>query len=241
MNAHLPPEDAITGFHAGLLPPDGSLGRARTYEKGSFLWPENDQRRSVFVVKRGEVDIFVPGLKETPVRTIKSGELCGLDRLYGEPHTQARANVHTIAVEIPRDDFVAFLTRTPRAMLAALFTACDRLRFAEERAHMFSYHSAERRMLALLHQLTDRNGHPSRDNPELKRLQCTHAELARLAGLNRPHTSVIMGRLRKNGIVQYRRGTPVFVNVCLLETHLGLTGASQRTHPSASGAAAECG
>jgi CRP-like cAMP-binding protein len=48
-----------------------------------------------------------------------------------------------------------------------------------------------------------------------------HTELAQLAGMNRPHVTVTMGRLRRRGLLEYRREGLVHVEVVLLADYLG--------------------
>lgn len=218
--------DGTIGFNPDLLPSDGSLGRERTYEKGSLLWSQNKPCGSVFVLKRGEVEVCVQGSNrhETTVRIVKPGELCGFvsfckDR-SDRSHTTARATVRTTVVEIPVDEFVQFLSGHPQALLATLLTACERLSFAEERAHVLSYRRAEDRLMALLLQLTRRSGHPSPGDSELIRIQYTHSELARYSGMNRPHVSVVLGRLRASGVIKYSRGSPILVHLPRLQERL---------------------
>ena len=69
----------------------------------------------------------------------------------------------------------------------------------------------------MLEQMAARIGRPARDNPDLLRLQLTHADLAKLAGLSRAHVSIMMSRLRDKGLVQYGRSTPLQVNMRALE------------------------
>jgi Mn-dependent DtxR family transcriptional regulator len=49
----------------------------------------------------------------------------------------------------------------------------------------------------------------------------SHNELAQLAGMNRPHVTVTMGRLRRRGLVQYDREGPVRVDAASLTDSLG--------------------
>lgn len=234
-------DDATDGVHADLLPSDSSFGYERTYEKGALLWSQDKPCRSVFIVRRGEVEVFVRGskLQEIPVRIVKPGELCGLLCFsmgrFDAPHTTARAFVRTMVTEIAFDDYLKFLKSSPDALFALLVTACKRLHFAEERAHILSYRRADDRLMALLLQLVERSGRPSPSEPDLMRIHYTHWELARLSGMNRPHVSVVLGRLRRDAVIRYGRGTPMLVNLRLLLQRLQSTtkagAAKSPSHP----------
>jgi CRP-like cAMP-binding protein len=215
----------MNGFRIDLLPSDGSLGTPRLFRKGSNLWTRTKPAGSIFVVSRGEVEIIVPGHRshETVIRVVKPGEICGLFSLCSErraaAHTTGRATVPTEVLEIAADDFEAFLRRTPEAALAILGTTCERLSFAEERIRVLAQHSAEDRILALLLQLADRSGHSNPANPTMVRVQYTHAELARLSGMNRAHVTVVLNRLRDKDLVRYGRGSPTYINTPALRNY----------------------
>jgi CRP-like cAMP-binding protein len=202
-----------------FLPSDGSLGKHRTYRRGAILWSRHKRADSIFVVKRGEIEIVVPGHKshETVIRLVKPGEICGLFCLFvnarESAHTTGRATVRTDVLEIQCGDCETFLKRNPDAALFVLTAACERLVFSEERIRVLAQRRAEDRIVALLLQLAERSGRANPGNPNLIRVQYTHAELARLSGMNRPHLSVVLNRLRERDIVRYGRGIPTCVNV----------------------------
>jgi CRP/FNR family transcriptional regulator, cyclic AMP receptor protein len=209
-----------------FLPSDGSLGKDRTYRGGAILWGRHKRADSIFVVKRGEIEIIVPGHKshETVIRLVKPGEIGGLFCLFvnarESAHTTGRATVRTDVLEIQREHFEAFLKRNPDAALFVLVGVCERLVFAEERIRVLAQHRAEDRILALLLQLAERSGRANPGNPDLVRVQYTHTELARLSGMNRAHLSVVLNRLRERDIVRYGRGVPTCVNMSALRQNV---------------------
>ncbi|HZU24061.1 MAG TPA: Crp/Fnr family transcriptional regulator [Bryobacteraceae bacterium] len=207
-----------TGFRPELLPSDGSLGRIRTYRRGAVLWSRASPISSVFVVRRGEVEVTVPGFSTgTVVRRVRTGEVCGLfsfcEARQQTPHSTGRASVRCEVLEIPHADFVAFLTRRADVLLAVLVSACERLAYAEDRIHVLSCRGAEDRLLTLLLQLANRNGHHSRTDANVMVLHYTHAELARSAAMTRSHVSTVLARLRESRVVQYGRGTALHLDV----------------------------
>lgn len=209
----------MDGFRLDLLPTDGSLGSEHTYRKDTVLWSRDQPAGTVYVVKRGEIEIIVPGHRghETVIRIVKPGEICGLFCLCADrkdsAHTTGRTTMRTDVLEIQRADFENFLKGKTVVALALLVTACERLAYAEERIRVLAQRGAEDRILALLLQLVQRSGRPSAEHPELVRVQYTHSELARLSGMNRTHVSVVLHRLREKDIVRYGRGTPTHINM----------------------------
>ncbi len=51
-------------------------------------------------------------------------------------------------------------------------------------------------------------------------LHVSHDELAQMAAMSRAHTTVTMGKFRKQGIVRYARGQPVTIDVPALTKFL---------------------
>lgn len=216
--AGLPGETRSVDLGADRVP-----GHTRTFRKGALLWVRNQPSGSVFLVKRGEVEILVPGHKsrDTVIQVVKPGEICGLasfNRKRISP-TTGRALVQTEVLEIAIEDFLALLARSPRMARSVIVSACERLAFAEERIHILAQRGAEDRIVALLLQLARRRGHPSLAQPDFVRLAVTHAELARLAGMNRAHVSVVLNRLRVKDLIRYGRGNPPQVNMPALLKH----------------------
>lgn len=51
-------------------------------------------------------------------------------------------------------------------------------------------------------------------------LPVSHDDLAQMAAMSRPHVTVTMGRLRRQGLVRYGRGQALAVNVPALKSFL---------------------
>jgi CRP-like cAMP-binding protein len=111
---------------------------------------------------------------------------------------------------------MAFIRGNEKAAVAMLATLSESLSYAEDRLRVLLNHDAEDRLCSLLEQLTQRFGHPSRDDPAWQRLQLTHAQLADLAGLSRSHVSLMMARLRGEGIIRYGWSRPLKVDTVAL-------------------------
>jgi CRP-like cAMP-binding protein len=65
----------------------------------------------------------------------------------------------------------------------------------------------------LLLQVAKAKGAPSSKHPGEVMLVLNHEELALMAAMSRPHVSVTMGKLRKLGLVDYARDTPLRVKL----------------------------
>lgn len=100
---------------------------------------------------------------------------------------------------------------------------CLQLTDAEHRVEVFAHRGAEQRLGRLMLRLGEAagvlRGHGDRTNTVT--LSVSHNELAKLAGMSRSHVTVTMGRLRRRGLVRYRREGPLRVDVSALTDYLG--------------------
>lgn len=194
------------------------LGTAHIVKRGAHVWNRGTRRECVYFLRRGEVCICVEDQKgrDVVIRIVRPGECFGLtcfsDEHRASPPTAARTAVDSEILEIPYVGFIEFLHNNEPMLFGMLATLSERLAHAEERIRVLANRDAEDRLCALLGQLVRRTGRPARTDPELFRIQFTHAELAELGGLNRAHVSIVMGRLRDKGIVEYGRNTALMVN-----------------------------
>lgn len=204
------------GIGIGALPPD--LSRVRIYEKTAVIWAPENTSNFFYFLRRGQICLVVHDERghEVIVRIIRPGEpfgfACFAPKRGTLQQTTALAAVRSEVVEIPCDQFIEFTRQSACLTRAVLATAAERLAYSEERIRIMANHNAEDRLCALLDQLGRCHGRPSRGSAEYVRINFTHADLAQLSGLNRPHLSMIMGRLRERGIITYGRNKPLVVN-----------------------------
>jgi CRP/FNR family transcriptional regulator, cyclic AMP receptor protein len=220
--------DALTGITLEHLPRDGSLGRIRRYAKGADIWRSDDAADRVFFLRRGRVAVLTGSPDERPVvlRTVEVdqpfGELCLCTARTRTRGTTARAVVASEVVEIKLSQFLAYLRRSPEAVDALLCTLCLRLTEAEHRVEVFAHRGAEQRLGRLMIRLGNAGTRARRGGPrETVTLSMSHNELAQMAGMTRSHVTVTMGRLRRLGLVRYRREGPLRVDVPALTEYLG--------------------
>jgi len=161
-----------------------------------------------------------------PVRTIEPeqpfGELCLCSVRTGIRGTTACALVESEAFEIKLTNFLGYLHQNRAALDALMFALCLRLTDAEHRIEVMAHRGAEQRLGRLLLRLVTSRGRKDRiGRRDAVSVSVSHNELAQLTGMNRPHVTVTMGRLRRRGLVQYDREGPVRVDVASLTDYLG--------------------
>lgn len=228
--------ETLTGVTLSHLPRDGSLGRARRYRKGAYLWRAKERPDRVFFLERGQAAVMTSDRdgNEIIVRVVEAGEplgeLCFCSH-QTEPHeTVARAIVESTAVEVRYEDFVTYLRADRPAFDAFVVTLCARLSHAERRIQVLAHRGAEARLGSLLLQLASERRHGI-GGREKAVLHASHDEIAQMAAMSRSHVTVTMGQLRSRGLVEYDRTRPLVVDVDRLAAYLA-GDASTETTPS---------
>jgi len=220
--------EALTGITLDHLPRDGSLGRVRRFAKGAFLWRPDGAADRIYFLRKGRVVVSTARPHERPVilRTIDPnqpfGELCRCSGRSGIRGTTASAVVASEAFEIKLSQFLGYLKQNRPVIEAMMFTLCLRLTDAEHRIEVMAHRGAEQRLGRLLLRLAASPGR--KGNLGLRdavAVAVSQNELAKLAGMSRPHVTVTMGRLRDRGLVQYEREGLVRIAVTSLTEYLG--------------------
>lgn len=221
------PCESLTELTLNHLPHDGSLGRVRHYDQGTYVWLAGDPADRIYFLRRGQVAIMVndPQGREITLQSViipgePFGELCYCSAREGQRPTLSRAVLNSEVVEILLDDFVSYLQYHREALMAFMFTFCLRLSDAERRAEILTHRGAEERLGRLLLQLVRTRGQPNIKVEGLVMLHVSHDELAQIAAMSRPHVTVTMGKLRRLSLIQYERNQPLLVDVSALNAYL---------------------
>ncbi|MBA3601056.1 MAG: Crp/Fnr family transcriptional regulator [Acidobacteria bacterium] len=208
------------------MPEEVTFGRNAEFPKGSYVWREEDEADSIFFLRSGQIAVKITDAKghEVIVRVIGEGEpfgeLCLCSEGRGERRTSACAVIPSEAVEVSVNDFIDFLQQHHEALKNLLFMFCIRLADAERRIEVLAYRGAEERLGRLLLSLASSSERETGDDSGEITLPISHEELAQMAALSRAHTTVTMGKFRQRGVVRYKRGQPVIVDVQALAKYL---------------------
>jgi CRP/FNR family cyclic AMP-dependent transcriptional regulator len=220
--------EALTGLTLDHLPRDGSLGRVRRFAKRTHLWESDDAADRVLFLRRGRVAVMTGTPEDRPVllRTVEAdqafGELCLCTARTRTRGTTAVALIACEALEIRLSQFLGYLRKNREALEALVCTLCLRLTDAEHRVEVLAHRGAEQRLGRLMLRLGTSSGRVGQaGRKDTVTLSLSHGELARLAGMNRSHVTVTMGRLRRRGLVRYQREGPLRVDVPALTLYLG--------------------
>lgn len=202
------------------LPQEIGYGEPAEHSKGDYIWRQGDEANSIFFLQSGQIAEKITDTKgnELILRVIGEkepfGELCLCTEGKGERRTSACAVIPSKVIKISIEDFTNFLQHNHEALKNLLFTFCIRLADAERRVEVLAYRSAEERLGRLLLNLASSQGkkETNSDSEEVS-LTVSHEELAQMAAMSRAHTTVTMGKLRQKGVIRYKRGQPVIVNM----------------------------
>ncbi len=215
----------LTELSTGQLPRDGSIGRRREFRRGAAVWQPEDRADRIYFLERGEMGIFSGDAngRDLLLQTVKPfepfGELCFCAEEGGLRRTFARACADAVVVEIGYDAFVDYLRRTPEAVASLVCTFCLRLSDCETRSEVLAHRGAQERLGRLLLQLAGKSVKAKKRSDDVV-VHATHAELARMAAMSRPHVTLTLGHFRKRGLIRYSRGAPLAVRQAALSAYL---------------------
>lgn len=193
-------------------------GRRRRYGRSQPVWSPGDAADTLYVLDRGAVEVTRrgPENREVLLRTVEPGEpfgeLCFCAENGGRRASTAAATAESEVLEVGLRDLLGALQRSGEALLDLVVAVCERLVDLEARAEVLAQRGAEPRLARLLLHLahTQRRGRAGGDTAAL---YVTQRDLARLAAMSRSHVSVVLGRFRERGLVDYAPGRALVVDV----------------------------
>jgi len=217
---------ALTSLTWEHLPGDLSFARRRRYRRGTELWRPTDLADRIYFLTKGQIVLLTstPTGRETIQQVIDAGqpfgELCFCTPNDGRRESNARAVTDSEVLEITFESFLTYLRQNQVALLALVFTFCRRLTDANQRAELLKIRGAEGRLGGLLLQLANARTQTASDPAREVPLPISHEQLSQTAAMSRPNVSVTLGRLRRRGVIRYKRGGPLVVNRKALAKYL---------------------
>ena len=211
--------EALRSAVTGSLLADERRAKLRGVRVGEMLWNPASKPDRVFQLRSGRVNIVSSDSRgnETVLHTIKAGEIFGEICLCSHadaPHgTSAVAVNRSEILEAGYEEFRARLKVDPDLMNLVLRLFCKRLADADCRVQILAEHDARRRLRRLLAYIAVSRGTPSKRSQFWTSVTITHAELASLGALSRPHLSLLMTEFREKGLVSYERGSVLRIDM----------------------------
>jgi uncharacterized membrane protein len=105
----------------------------RKFEPGQIVFNKGDKGSSMYIIRSGAVQIFLPAEKDGPrvvLKDLRTGEYFGELSLFDDKPRSAsvEAVVETDLLELTRDDFADHLSTSKAATMAILSEMAERLR-----------------------------------------------------------------------------------------------------------------
>jgi len=198
---------------------EGHGSRRRQYASGSAIWTPVDLPDRIFTLHSGRVHIVVVSSdgQEQLYRAVMPGELFGEMCFCAhrhEPHgsiarCQGRSDVSATSFA----DFKRRIRDEGALVDAVIQTFCSRVAEVERRLQILACGDARERLARLLLHVAQTRAPRDSERDERVALTITHAELAALAALSRPHVSVLMTEFRKRHLVSYGRTGPLHIRI----------------------------
>jgi CRP/FNR family transcriptional regulator, cyclic AMP receptor protein len=195
---------------------DGQGARRKQYASGSAIWTPADLPDRVFRLHAGRVHIVGMNAEgqERLYRAVIPGELFGEMCFCAhrhEPHGSfARCLGRSDVSATSFNDFKRRIRDDGSLADAVIQTFCGRVAEAERRLQILACRDARERLARLLLHLAQKKVHAGELEGRIA-LTTTHADLAAMAALSRPHVSVLMTEFRARRLVSYGRAGPLHI------------------------------
>src|SRR3984885_6220506 len=184
-----------------------TIGVETSFARGTTLFNEGGRSNGVFVICTGQVKLFCTS-KEGKTLILKiamPGDVLGLGAVISGSAYEVTAETlePTQIKSIPRDDFLAFLEKHGEGSLHAAKALSDdyKAAFFDARRLALSGSAAGRLAGVLL----DWGRAASCGKPEMRfTMALTHEELANLVGSSRETVTRMLGRFKRQKLIQMR-------------------------------------
>ncbi len=204
------------------LSPDEMSGIAarapmRTIPPGTVVWPPRESRKTLFIVKAGQIRLYrlSPEGRRLTLAVLGPGALFGEMDLVGQRMGDgvAEAVDASVLCLMSEDDVRSMLLADRRIVTRIIEGLGRRLADVEQRLADSVFKTAPQRVAAVLCRLAAAapadTGLFARRGAEIR---LTHEQLSDLVGTTRETTTKLLGELRDAGLVRLRRGAVVVLD-----------------------------
>ncbi len=177
----------------------------KKFKRNQLIYLMGDPANELFWIQRGRVRVSVISLdgKEKTVEMMRPGgffgELCLCPANRREE--QAIAFEESVVASIKARMFFELLNSKPEIVGCFLSFFCRKLSEAKEQLDLLASNNESTRFAKLLLKLGRKNG----DKNGKSSLSLSQEELARLLSTDRPAVSALLGRFKKEGLIDYKR------------------------------------
>lgn len=218
---NLRPLRMFCDLHAEALTNYVSIGVEKTFAKGDRIFQENGQGTGIFVICTGQVKLSCTSRagRTLILRIAMPGDVLGLGAVISGSTYEVTAEtlVPTRVKSIQRADFLSFLQKHGEASLHAAEVLSEDYKTAFFDARRLALSgSAGGRLAGVL--LEWRRAAASCGKLEMRfTMALTHEELGNLVGSSRETVTRMLGRFKKEHLIQMRGSSILIVSPELLE------------------------
>lgn len=184
----------------------------KTINAGTVIYQPVTPAQNMYYLQQGEVRLFMVGggSEKRLVGILGPGDWFGETALARRAtySVQAVAMIRTTLIEAPADRFMQLLATRPEALLELSRDLADRLLSARRDASEVVFDDSDKRLMSALVRFSG-SAAATRNNDEVV-LRMTHDQLAQAVGVARETVSVSLQQLRRQNLLQTRRGSIVF-------------------------------
>ncbi|MEI7905023.1 MAG: Crp/Fnr family transcriptional regulator [Candidatus Firestonebacteria bacterium] len=193
----------------------------RKYPKGSYLFFENEEGNTLFVIVSGLIKIFTSD-KSGRIKTLaylKEGDFFGEMAMLDQDKRSASAVVveDSDVMILNRSDFQHEILNRPLVALRVMKTLCARLRVADKQIEDLTFKNLPGRVASTLLDLSAKYGVKEPEGIKIN-LKLTHQELADMIGTAREVVTSILGKFKKSKCIAYKEKNIVILNETELKT-----------------------
>src|SRR5688572_8149089 len=176
-------------------------------KRNQIVYLMGDPSSELYWIQKGRVRVSVISLdgKEKTVEMIRQGgffgELCLCNN--GRRTDQAIAFEESTVASMKARTFFELLYSKPEVVGCFLSFFCTKISAAKEQLEVLSSNHESQRFAKLLLKLGKQNG--DKNGKHRTSLTLTQEELARLLATDRPAVTALLGRFKREGLIDYKR------------------------------------
>ena len=190
-------------------------------KSGKTIFYEGDEPGKLYFIKKGFVKLYriSPEGRSTIIYLYGPGSLLAVRALTSRDkqlrHTaEAMTDVEVIAIS--EKDYLDTLSNNPEYLVDLLHVFIDRLNYTERKLEGFILTDTTARVASFLYDLVVRFGTKKNGKIELP-LLLTHQTIAEFVGAFRETVTIAMNRLRKDEVLEDKRGKITILSVVKLK------------------------
>ncbi|ACA31093.1 FNR family transcription factor [Histophilus somni] len=204
---------------------DNIIERKKPIQKSQILFKAGDELISLYAIRSGSIKSYTIG--ETGEEQITAfhlpGDLVGFDAINGMRHFSfAQALETSMVCEIPFDILDDLSGKMPKLRQQIMRLMSHEIKTDQEMILLLSKMSAEERLAAFIHNLSNRYSARGFSAREF-RLTMTRSDIGNYLGLTVETISRLLGRFQKNGLLSVQGKYITINNMSELSTLAGTT------------------